>query len=77
MGIFSPDIPTPPPPPPPPPAAHPQTLASADVANVAARQKARAAAAEGAGFANTKLTDPKATGLGPTAKANLLGETSS
>ena len=77
MGIFSPPDPPPAPPPPPPlpPAAHPQTLASGDVQQVAAKARARAAAANGAGMSNTKLTDPKATGAGPSAKANLLGET--
>lgn len=78
MGIFSqPDAPPAPPPPPPlPPAAHPATMASGDVQATAAKARARAAAAGGAGFENTKLTAPSATGTGPTAKANLLGETS-
>jgi len=77
MGIFSqPDMPTAPPPPPLPPAAHPPTLASGDVQGAAAKARARALAAGGAGFENTKLTSPTATGTGPTAKANLLGETS-
>lgn len=77
MGIFSgPEQQASPPPPPPlPPAAHPQTLASGDVQQVAAKARARAAQAAGGGMSNTKLTDPKATGAGPAAKANLLGET--
>lgn len=66
----------PPPPPPLPPAAHPATLASGDVQAVAAKARARAQAANGAGFENTKLTKPGATGAGPVSKANLLGETS-
>lgn len=79
MGLFSPpSAPTPPPPPPLPPAANPQTMASGAVQQAGAQAKARAAAAAGSGFSGTDLTKPDATGQsskGPSAKANLLGET--
>lgn len=79
MGIFgsAPQMSSPPPPPPLPPAANPATMASGEVQAAAAKSRARSAAAAGSGFNGTDLTKPGGTGAGPTAKANLLGETAS
>lgn len=53
----------PPPPPPPPPAAAPPTLADASVSQAGISQRARAAAAAGAGFAGTVANIGGAQGL--------------
>lgn len=74
MGIFSGKTASPPPPPPLPPAANPPTVASS--ATQAAGARAKAASAAGAGFNGTDLTKPGSTGQGPSAKAQLTGQTS-
>jgi len=66
----------PPPPPPPPPAAPPPTMADASVNQAGASQRARAAAAAGAGFAGTVANVGGAQGLvnqATTAPRSLLG----
>lgn len=71
MGLFSP--PKPPAMPMPPPAAHPQTMASSNIATEEEAMKQRAKAAEGMGMDNTIKTSPTGTKAPDTAKATLLG----
>ena len=74
MGLFSPSIPSPPPPPPIPPAANPQTIASPQVQSAGNAARARIAGAAGSGFNGTDISKPLATGAGPEAKTQLLGQ---